>query len=251
MPVQQKNSSPDFMPVLAAGRHRTPRRGGCFMEFASYLAGEKWSDHPSCTHPALALLARLVNDCTPDQHRSELVELIPSVIGVTSDDPQLELRIALRAATTALPIASEGRQRALAVGILAAQSQLLKLAPLPSTLPDDDLPDAVASAFAQAPAAESWARKFSADCPCNGQGRRPRDVTRMTQSIIRTAVIGIACACSPGADQRLKALLESAIDDCRMLIERDTTDIRSISAEVATVVAPAKPKSLLATLLRS
>ncbi|MBH0054599.1 hypothetical protein I6E74_10530 [Salinibacterium sp. SWN139] len=247
MPVQQKNSSPDFMPVLAAGRHRTPRRGGCFMEFASYLAGEKWSDHPSCTHPALAVLARLVNDCTPDQHRSELVELIPSVIGLTSDDPRLELRIALRAATAALPIASEGRQRALAVGIIATQSQLAIIEPHT----DDDLADLVTAAFAQAPASEFWARKFSADCPDNGRGRRPRDVTRMTQSIIRSSVIGIACACSPGADQRLKALLQSAIDDCRMLVENDTTDIRSTSAEVATMAATSRPKSLLATLLRS
>ncbi|GAA1225095.1 hypothetical protein GCM10009655_24890 [Rhodoglobus aureus] len=58
MPVQQKNYSPDFMPVLSAGCHRAPRKGGCFMEFASYLAGEKWSDHPSCTHPALAVVPR-------------------------------------------------------------------------------------------------------------------------------------------------------------------------------------------------
>jgi len=28
------------------------------MEFASYLAGERWSDHPACTHPLLAVLAR-------------------------------------------------------------------------------------------------------------------------------------------------------------------------------------------------
>ncbi|MBH0117643.1 hypothetical protein I6E52_12410 [Salinibacterium sp. NG253] len=247
MPVQQKSSSPDFMPVLAAGRHRTPRRGGCFMEFASYLAGEKWSDHPSCTHPALAVLARLVNDCTPDHHRSELVELIPSVIGLTSDDPRLELRIALRAATAALPIASEGRQRALAVGIIAAQSQLATIEPHP----DDDLADLVTAAFAQAPAAEFWARKFSADYPVRGRGRRARDVTRMTQSIIRSSVIGIACACSPGADQRLKALLQSAINDCRILIENDTTDIRSTSAEIASMAATSRPKSLLATLLRS
>ena len=31
---------PDVMPILSPGRHRSPRRGACFMEFASYLAGE-------------------------------------------------------------------------------------------------------------------------------------------------------------------------------------------------------------------
>lgn len=46
----------DVMPILSPGRHRSPRRGACFMEFASYLAGEPWSDHPACTHGTLAHL---------------------------------------------------------------------------------------------------------------------------------------------------------------------------------------------------
>lgn len=247
MPVQQKNSSPDFMPVLSAGRHRTPRRGGCFMEFASYLAGEKWSDHPSCTHPALALVARLVNDCTPDHDRSELVELIPSVIGVTSADPRLELRVALRAATAALPIASEGRQQALAVGILAIQSQLTKLEPFA----DDDLPAAIAAAFAQAPAAESWARKFSTEYPVDGHDRRTRYITNMTHSIIRTAVVGIADACSPGPSQRLKTLLRSTIDDCQMITESTATHAHYTAADVARAAASSRQTSRSANLLRS
>ena len=49
----KSSTLPDGMPVLSRGRHRTPRRGACFMEFASLLAGERWSDHPSCTHPLL------------------------------------------------------------------------------------------------------------------------------------------------------------------------------------------------------
>src|SRR5262249_23591033 len=55
---------PGFVPVLSRGKHRSPRKGACFMEFASYLAGERWSDHPPCTHPLLAALARHVTDCT-------------------------------------------------------------------------------------------------------------------------------------------------------------------------------------------
>ena len=45
---------PDLLPVLSRGKHRNPRKGACFMELASYLAGERWSDHPACTHPLLA-----------------------------------------------------------------------------------------------------------------------------------------------------------------------------------------------------
>jgi hypothetical protein len=42
---------PDLLPILSPGKHRSPRTGACFMELASLLAGERWSDHPACTHP--------------------------------------------------------------------------------------------------------------------------------------------------------------------------------------------------------
>ena len=87
--------APDLVPVLSRGKHRSPRRGACFMELASYLAGEPWSDHPACTHPLLAALARDVNDYTSDAGRGALVELIPSVIGLTGDDLHLDVGVAL------------------------------------------------------------------------------------------------------------------------------------------------------------
>ncbi len=64
--MSRETTLPDLVPVLSAGRHRNPRKGACFMEMASFLAGERWSDHPSCTHPLLASLARLVNDSLGD-----------------------------------------------------------------------------------------------------------------------------------------------------------------------------------------
>jgi hypothetical protein len=39
-------TAPDGLPVLGAGRHADPGQGACFMEFASVLAGEPFSDHP-------------------------------------------------------------------------------------------------------------------------------------------------------------------------------------------------------------
>src|SRR4030095_6799808 len=89
---------PDIMPILSPGRHRSPRRGACFMEFASYLAGERWSDHPACTQGTLAHLARRVNAGTSDPARARLTPLIPTVIGLTSDDPLLDILLAVRAA---------------------------------------------------------------------------------------------------------------------------------------------------------
>ena len=51
---------PDFLPVLAKGKHKTPAQGACLMELAGFLAGEPWSDSPACTHPVLAAMARAV-----------------------------------------------------------------------------------------------------------------------------------------------------------------------------------------------
>ena len=104
-----KTDSAVLMPVLSAGRHRSPRQGACFMEFASWLAGERWSDHPSCTNPALASLARLVNDCTSHRGRERLVELVPSVIGLVDDDPLIAVLVAVRAAGAAITVAATAR----------------------------------------------------------------------------------------------------------------------------------------------
>ena len=67
---------PAMLPLLSRGKHRNPRKGACFMELASVLAGQPWSDHPSCTHPLLASVARHVNDCTTDAGRQRLATLI-------------------------------------------------------------------------------------------------------------------------------------------------------------------------------
>ena len=62
--------APDVMPILSRGKHRSPKKGACFMELASFLAGETWSDHPACTHHLLASLARDVNDHVGDHART-------------------------------------------------------------------------------------------------------------------------------------------------------------------------------------
>src|SRR5919108_6681314 len=115
---------PDLVPVLSRGKHRNPRKGACFMELASFMAGERWSDHPACTHPLLAALARDVNDYSSDAGRSRLARLIPSVIGLTGDDLHIDARIALRSATMALPVVAAERQRVMAVSVLACGTPL-------------------------------------------------------------------------------------------------------------------------------
>lgn len=211
-------TSPDLMPVLARGKHRTPRSGGCFMEFASYLAGESWSDHPACTHPVLASLARMVNDCTSDTARSKLSPLIPGVIGLIGDDRRVAPVVALRAATAALPVASAERQRALSVGILTCERRLAALDESASRQASAQARDA----FAQAPDAERWAHDFIYSVR---SWSRTKFTTHTADSILRVSVQGIAEACINDPDERLHALLTQAIADCDAIL-RTSADAR-------------------------
>jgi hypothetical protein len=86
---RRPESDLDGLPRLAAGSHWGPRSGACFMEYASFLAGERWSDEPKCTDPSLALLARAVNDECGDDERQRLLPLVPTVVGVVDGSPVL------------------------------------------------------------------------------------------------------------------------------------------------------------------
>jgi hypothetical protein len=186
------------------------------MEMASYLAGERWSDHPRCTHPLLASVARLVNDQTADEHRSALAELIPSVIGLTTDDPRADVHIALQCATSALPIASAGRQNALAVSVLAAERTLATLEGRATRV----LSAASVRAMNTTPHAARWARRFSSGIDVSVDGFRRFGAP----NAVRLAVVGIAEACVPDPDRHLRELLVAVIGACAAVCaERDVT----------------------------
>ncbi len=196
----------EMLPVLSSGRHRNPRSGGCFMEFASYLAGERWSDHPRCTHPLLAELARGVNDHTSDGARSRLVELIPSVIGVTTRDVRLDIALALRCAREALPVASAPRQTVMAVSILSAERVLAEL----DGRRGDDISAESRRALDEVPHAAREAARIIGQVGISVGGFR----RHAAPNTVRCAVRAIADACVPDPDERLRGLLVGAIDDC-------------------------------------
>ncbi len=204
---------PDVMPILSPGRHRSPRRGACFMEFASYLAGERWSDHPECTHRTLALLARMVNDRTSEAGRARLTPLIPMVIGLTSVDPLLDVLLAARAASAALPIAAEERQRSLAVGLRVA----LKVLADRDDVPAPELRELGKAALRAAPAADAWAERFIDEV---GPGRAGMTV-RQCSALVTSAVDGIARACVMDSDDHLVALLTAAVSDTARFVGAD------------------------------
>jgi len=197
-------TAPDGVPVLSRGRHRSPRRGACFMEFASFLAGESWSDHPACTHPLLAQLARRVNDVIGDQGRQALVPLIPSVVGRRGDE---RTWIRLPVAVAAAPILEvpEATQRVLAAGLLSAHSVCVDAGP--------DLADTerqVRETLALVPHAVAWAQELPVPCPMTGDIFAKRSAPTM----IRCAVDGIVETRSSDRDSRLRLLLEVGIAAC-------------------------------------
>lgn len=224
--MSARTDIPDLMPTLSAGRHRSPRRGACFMEFASYLAGESWSDHPRCTDPTLAALARAVNDTIHDDRRGDLVPHIPRVIGLRGDDARLGLLVSLRAATSALPVASMDRQRALAVAVLAALEALAVYGINEPAARDDAL-----EALAETPDAAAWAAAHLAVW----QVHASELVRHGCDAIVRAAAIGLAQACVDDADDRLAAMLVSAIDDAEAFLGRTAPAARvDVAPEPAT-----------------
>ncbi len=211
--VSYDHQPPQLLPVLSRGKHRSPRKGACFMEFASLLAGERWSDHPACTHPLLAAVARHVNDYTSDAARSRLADLIPSVIGLTGDDLRIDARIALRCATMALPMVASERQRVMAVSVLACERVLADL----DGRPLGDLEGQSRTALARTPHAAAWAGRFTS-------GVRPsakRFRRSAAPAIVRDAVEGLAQGCVTDPDEPLRELLVRAIHECEVCVGRD------------------------------
>jgi len=200
----KSSTLPDGIPVLSRGRHRTPRRGACFMELASLLAGERWSDHPPCTHPLLAQLAQLVNDHTSDAGRQRLLPLIPSVIGRRGDDGTW-LRLAVAVAASPILEVPESSQRVLAAGLFRAEQLCVQAWP--------DLAAArreARLALERVPGAVAWVDRLGA----HDRIDEKTFAERCAPTMLRCAVEGIVKSDAPDIDRRLHDLLEVGIAAC-------------------------------------
>ena len=200
----KSTSLPDGIPVLSRGRHRTPRRGACLMELASVLAGERWSDHPVCTHPLLAELARQVNDRSSDAERQQLTLLAPSIVGRRGDD-QTWLEVAVAVAASTILDVPEATQRVLSGGLLQAEQLCADAGPeLAATRREARL------ALEKVPGAVAWVERLGV--------RRRISVKTFAKycapTMVRCAVEGVVASGSPDCDRRLRALLEVGIVAC-------------------------------------
>jgi hypothetical protein len=220
MKASDATTPPLFLPRLSPGRHRNPKRGACLMEYASFLAGERWSDHPACTQPVLAAIARGVNDLVSPDARDSLLPMVPRLIGLSSNDPRLAVRVALLAAVEALPVASMERQRALAVGVRHSLEALAR-----SGDADEELTEQAEHAFALVPDAAAWSRRF-----CDSVGQSWGKPAAASEAIAALAVRGIADACVMDNDARLLQLLENTVAEGERFVARERRRQQGLAA---------------------
>jgi hypothetical protein len=216
---------PNGVPQLSRGKHRSPKTGACFMEFASFLAGEPWSDSPQCTDPLLAHLARGINDQLPDARRDEIAPEIPRVIGLRGDHRILAPVIAIRAAAAALPVASAARQAALAIALVT----------LPTLIPAEIAPsvrEAARAALDAVPLAERAAVAHVAKFR-----PRERDLRRSgCSAAVQLAITGIAEAAVDDPAALLVTLLRDALTDVEDVLSAPDTEAAPARSRVPTLV---------------
>ena len=112
--------------VLRSGAHTSPSDGVSLMEAVSALAGEPWSNRPSCTSPVIAAYARSLNDWLPDDARQRLKVYIPRLVGTA--EPDLELRRAFACADAAVRVFAPLAFKA--AGLVEEAAKLGALAPV-------------------------------------------------------------------------------------------------------------------------
>jgi hypothetical protein len=78
---------PELLPVLSRGKHKSPSKGACFLEYTSLLAGEPFGDSPACVDRELAAVLRHANDLLADADRPRLVPLLGRAIGLVVRPP--------------------------------------------------------------------------------------------------------------------------------------------------------------------
>src|SRR5437763_11259885 len=110
--------TPTALPILAPGRHRSPRHGARLMEYTSVLAGERFSDAPRCPDPVLAAVARAVNDYSSNDSRQRIAPYAGDLTTARGAGDDTQRGIVRRCLLSALAYAEGSRRHVLLVGLL-------------------------------------------------------------------------------------------------------------------------------------
>ncbi|MBB4717568.1 hypothetical protein BJ965_007450 [Streptomyces luteogriseus] len=178
--VESPAGVPDGLPVPGRFAHLHPDDGACLMEAAALLSCGRFTDSPAGTHPALAALARVVNDSVGDDARHALWPLAADLADARPagrDSAPLLVGAVVDAARLVRPAS-----RRLARHGRACRGRAQKLAHTPAAGPAARITDLL------------WWR---------GPGRRHLE-----------QALGVLCG-APDADQRLSGLLREAVAQAR------------------------------------
>jgi len=181
--------------LLGRGVHANPRRGCNVLEYASVLAGERWSSRPRSVHPALADVAGMVNDQMTDDNRQLLTPLAPWLLDTSTAGPRAWPAITGACIRAALAWVSEpGRSR------LNADLDTTR----------------------------NWLAE--ADRSSDGRRRPPwvaRRERRRARHAICTALLTVAASADQDdADARLCQVLLDCVNECRRLAGEPAVDPR-------------------------
>ena len=189
--------------VLRSGAHTSPSDGVSLMEAVSALAGEPWSNSPSCTSPVIAAYARSLNDWLPDDARQRLKVYIPRLVGTAA--PDLELRRAFACADAAVrvfaPLAFA------AAGLVEEAAKLGALAPVDreSVESAESAAESAASAARSAASLAAWSAAESARSAADSARS-----ARSASSAARSAAASAARSAARSAESAPEAAARSA-----------------------------------------
>jgi hypothetical protein len=162
--------------------HLHPDDGACLMEAAALLASGRFTDSPAGTHPALAALARVVNDSVGDEARHALWPLAADLADARPAERDYAPLLVGAVVDAARLVRPSSRRLARHGRACRGRAQKLAHAPAPAAGPAARITDLL------------WWR---------GPGRRHLE-----------QALGVLCG-APDADQRLSGVLREAVAQAR------------------------------------
>jgi hypothetical protein len=164
--------------VLRSGAHTSPSDGVSLMEAVSALAGEPWSNRPSCTSPVIAAYARSLDDWLPDDARQRLKVYIPRLVGTAA--PDLELRRAFACADAAVRVFAP--LAFVAAGLVEEAAKLGALAPVDRESAARSAAESMRSAARSAASLAAWSAAESMRSAADSAQAAARSAARAVES---------------------------------------------------------------------
>lgn len=103
--IAERLAKIEGLPLLDGAHDENAELEMCVMEAVAYVAGERWSDRPSCASPVLSAYARSLNDRLKHEDRQRLKPYVAKLVG-TVGSRDLEERRAMLAVDHVIRVAA-------------------------------------------------------------------------------------------------------------------------------------------------